>query len=196
MNCITHNQEPAVSTCNNCSVGLCSTCVREAFKIDNKALCKECTLSTFDNILNEFQQELGGIKFKKIIWTIILALGIIVGIFMFIDGLEHNNLSFFSFVPSFFIWGLAGFWDRQKRKIEYENSKTVTEATRDGIMERDMYNNGSIFIVWIFKLFIVVIRGIFFPIFYIIFMISGENKILKNIENLQARKAFYENYTI
>lgn len=68
---------------------------------------------------------------------------------MLIDGLKYNNLSFFSFVPSFFIWGLAGFWDRQKRKFEYKNSKTTTEDTRDGMIQRDKYNDGFIFIVWI-----------------------------------------------
>ena len=35
MNCIVHNQESAVSTCTNCYVGLCSVCIKEAFKIDN-----------------------------------------------------------------------------------------------------------------------------------------------------------------
>lgn len=122
-----------------------------------------------------------------------MALGIIVGVIMLMDGLRYNNLSFLSFAPSFFIWGLAGFWDRQKRKFEYENSKTASESVRDGMIQRDMYKNGSIFIVWIFKLFIVVFRGIFFPIFYIVFMISGENKILKNIKYLNNQKASFEN---
>ncbi len=112
---------------------------------------------------------------------------------MLMDGLKYNNLSFLSFAPSFFIWALAGFWDRQKRKFEYENSKTATESICDGMMQRDMYKDGSIFIVWIFKLFIVVFRGIFFPVFYLIVMISGENKILKNIEDLKLQKASFEN---
>lgn len=65
MNCIVHNQESAVSTCTNCNVGLCSVCIKEAFKIDNKALCKECTLSFFDSNLQELQQLLESIRTKK-----------------------------------------------------------------------------------------------------------------------------------
>lgn len=47
--------------------------------------------------------------------------------------------------------------------------------------------------VWIFKLFIVVFHGIFFLVFYLIFIISDKNKILKNIEDLKNQKAIFEN---
>lgn len=62
----------------------------------------------------------------------------------------------------------------------------------DALLERDMYRDGSIFIVWGFKLFWVVIRGIFFPIFYIKFMILGEKEIKEQIKQTKEYKAALE----
>lgn len=110
-----------------------------------------------------------------------------------------SQLNSYTFLPAFFIWALAGFWDRQKRKAEYENSRTMKEAVREGIMERDMYRSNSIFTIMVhmFKLFfylsVTLIRGIFFPIFYLIFMINGGSEIRKNIEDLKIQKASFEN---
>ncbi|MCH5336132.1 MAG: hypothetical protein J1D99_01805 [Campylobacter sp.] len=92
----------------------------------------------------------------------------------------------------FFIWGLAGFWDRVKRKIDFEENQSSQSAMKNALREREMERDGSIFIVWGLKLVWVIIRGVFFPIFYIIFMIRGEKEIKEQIEQTQELKATLE----
>lgn len=60
---------------------------------------------------------------------------------------------------------------------------------KNALREREMERDGSIFIVWGLKLVWVIIRGVFFPIFYIIFMIRGEKEIKEQIEQMQELKA-------
>ena len=119
----------------------------------------------------------------------ILGLALAVN-YVFLDDSEYAL--FIKLIPSFFVWGFAGFWDRVKRNYDFEKNQSSKSAMSDALFERDMYNNGSIFIVWAFKLCWVAVRGIFFPIFYAILMIWGEKEINEQIAQAQEQKAALE----
>lgn len=144
MNCAFHNDFPAVVACQSCSVGLCNECMDKGLRIDNKPSCKKCSLDYVNNALDELNAESLKMKTKKIIWTIILVLGaafVIYDFFINPDGKQGL------FLVGFFIWGLAGFLDRVERKYNFERNQSSKNAMSDALLERDMYRDGSIFIV-------------------------------------------------
>lgn len=183
MNCVNHQEVVAVASCSHCGVGLCKECVGEFLKSDNKPLCKECSLKYVDEGLKELQEELSQLKTKKIIWSILLIVGLAALALTEIPTPNGGGVFF-----ACLIWSIAGFFDRAKRKIEYEKGRTQQSVMRDAMMERDAYNDGSIWIVWLFKLLFALIRGMFFPIFYAILMISGDKEIQSEIARLTELK--------
>ncbi|MCR6574104.1 hypothetical protein CINS5915_01980 [Campylobacter insulaenigrae] len=179
MNCINHNDVVSVSMCNHCNVGLCAECVNKFIKTDNKPLCKSCSILYIDNALDELNVSAKKNKTKKIIWTIILVFGVMV-YFMDIFHVGENNI-LLRLIPTFFIWGLAGFFERFKRDQENETFRTA-------LYKHEAYKNGSFMFDWIFRFCFAIIRGVFFPIFYILFMVNSDKNIKKDLEYVQGLK--------
>ena len=172
--------------------GLCKECNETALKIDYKPVCKSCTIQSISEYIQELRAELGKIKTKKIIWSVILAIGLVIGAFI---AFQEETLEITDFLLVFIVWGCAGFWERRKRHLEYQNNQSTVSAVRQGVFEGQMYKDGSILFYWfgqiLTKAVIFITRGLFFPIFYAIFMLTGERKLAaelksaeENVENL------------
>lgn len=183
MNCVNHQEIVAVASCNHCSVGLCKQCIDQFLRFDNKPLCKECSLKYVDEGLAELDNSLLQLRTKKIIWSIILLIGLV---FIVLAWLEPNGSdAIFKYLVGFFIWSLAGFSDRFQRN---ENRALDKSAMSEALLERDMYKDGTIWIAWLFKFAFAIIRGIFFPIFYALLMLNGNKKLHNEIANLKELK--------
>ncbi|EAI8430347.1 hypothetical protein JYE83_001522 [Campylobacter upsaliensis] len=182
MNCFNHNEKVAVGSCQNCNVGLCNECVTNAFKIDNKPICKPCHLVMVESYMTELKNDLANIKIKKIIWTILLIVGALGLIYPFFGG---TPLVFGNFLWAFFIWGFGGFVARFERSEKFNNSAAGVVQT---IKDRDMYKDGSIWIVWVFKFAFFILRGAFFPLFYLNLMLFGSIKLQNELKECEKIK--------
>ncbi|MCR2062892.1 hypothetical protein [Campylobacter helveticus] len=114
MNCFNHNDLVAVGACQNCGVGLCNECVSNAVKIENKPICKSCDLTRVESYIAELREELSKIKVKKIIWSVILALGCIALLFHLVGGTPFSIGQYF--FACFFL-GFCWIYGKSSKKI-------------------------------------------------------------------------------
>ncbi|ELS3708369.1 hypothetical protein QPP40_001100 [Campylobacter upsaliensis] len=182
MNCFNHNEKVAVGACQNCNVGLCNECITNAFKIDNKPICKPCHLTMVENYIVELKKELSQITLKKIIWSVILAIGCIVLLSPFAEGI---SFSVEHYLIACFIWAFAGFAERAQKKLEFENTAA---GVREKLEENRMYADNIIWIVWIFKFAFFILRGAFFPLFYLNLMLFGSIKLQNELKECEKIK--------
>lgn len=182
MNCFNHNDLVAVGACQNCGVGLCNECVSNAVKIENKPICKSCDLTRVESYIAELREELSKIKVKKIIWSVILALGCIALLSHLVVGTPFSIGQYFF---ACFFWAFAGFTERAQRRLEFENSAAGIRAKFD---EEREYRDNTIWVTWAFKFAFFLIRGAFFPIFYANLMLFGTKKIQNEPKECEAYK--------
>lgn len=81
-----------------------------------------------------------------------------------------------------FSFGVLGaFWLGLK---EVKILTIVTQAIKDC----DMYKDGSIWIVWVFKFAFFILRGAFFPLFYLNLMLFGSIKLQNELKECEKIK--------
>ncbi|WP_394909157.1 hypothetical protein [uncultured Helicobacter sp.] len=183
MNCITHNDVPAVASCQHCNVGLCSECVHSFLQTDNKPLCKNCSKVYVDANLEMLHSELAGLKTKKIIWSIILVLGALLIVFDITSATSSGLM-----IVGILVWSLAGFIDRFRKKRE---NPDVQWAIKSSVIEGNLLARGdsTIWFYWLgnflVTLTIMLIRGIFFPFFYLYFMLTADKKVKTEIARIK-----------
>ena len=186
MNCIIHNDSPAVGTCGKCGCGICSACVQNSIKAEgiDKPVCKNCAIEGISLYIEYLKTLLKATRTKKIVWTAILFVGacFVVGGYI---GIPTNPNAPFYFMAGIIIWALAGFTDR----ILVE--KSGGEQLQDAMVWRDaMVGHNYVWGFWLGKFIFWAVkslmRGIFFPFVYAHFMIMGQKDIQKQIAEQQA----------
>lgn len=77
MNCIIHNDTPAVGSCGKCGCGICSACVQNSIKADgiDKPVCVNCAVEGVGLYVEYLKTLLKATRTKKIVWTAILLVG-------------------------------------------------------------------------------------------------------------------------
>ncbi|EMI4816110.1 hypothetical protein V6N98_001558 [Campylobacter upsaliensis] len=95
------------------------------------------------------------------------------------------SLCLWKFFMGFFHLGFWGFLARFERSENFNNSAAgVTQAIKDC----DMYKDGSIWIVWVFKFAFFILRGAFFPLFYLNLMLFGSIKLQNELKECEKIK--------
>ncbi len=191
MNCIIHNDSPAVGACGKCGCGICSLCVQNSIKAEgiDKPICKNCAIEGISLHIEYLKTLLKSIRTKKIIWTAILLIGayfVVYGyliVYGYIGTPNDSNTPWY-FMFGIIIWASAGFTDRILIK------KSDREQLEDAMVWRDaMVGHNYVwgfwlgkFLFWMMKGFL---RGMFFPFVYAYFMIMGAKNIEKEIAEQQ-----------
>ena len=188
MNCIKHNDVVAVGSCGKCNVGLCTECINDAVRDDdNKPMCQKCTLDVvIDPHIAYLQKTIDNIKQKRIIWSILLVVGaVFVGYGLLSDSLAEYI--------GFLVWGCAGFTERastgnQSLEKSLENAH-YNAVARHRIESGDPAAigaaGGKVLGTIMGKTFVWIMRGVFFPIVYLIFMLTGVKKLKKELADMQ-----------
>lgn len=178
MNCIKHNDVVAVGSCGKCNAGLCTECINDAVRDDdNKPMCQKCTLDVvIDPHIAFLQTALGQITQKRIVWSIILVIGAALGM------LGYFSDSVMYIIIGILVWSCAGFSDRMLARANQSAEDAHYNALARHRMESDgAYLLGSM----IGKIIVWLLRGIFFPIVYLIFMLTGVKKLKKELADMQ-----------
>lgn len=203
MNCIVHNDVAAVNTCGVCNGGLCPECVRLGLTYGDKYVCETCFVSKVSNHLEYLNMINSKVKRQKIVWSVILALGVVVGVAMFIGGMiKGDDKSLADGLTSglaftIIIWGFASFF--RVRELLPEKIRDVSWEIRDEIQTQRMIADNSIWFYWLFQIAWAICKfvmyGAFFPFFYLklIFMTQKEiNEVIAEnqgwLDNLASRK--------
>lgn len=207
MNCIVHNDVAAVNTCGVCNGGLCPECVRLGLTYGDKYVCETCFVSKVSNHLEYLNMINGKVKRQKIVWSVILALGVVAMVAIFISIMfENSGRSFgekvlgglgLGYFDAAIIWGFASFF--RVRELLPEKIRDVSWEIRDEIQTQRMIADNSIWFYWLFQIawaiFKFVMYGAFFPFFYLklIFMTQKEiNEVIAEnqgwLDNLASRK--------
>lgn len=178
MNCIKHNDVVAVGSCGKCNVGLCTECINDAMRDDdNKPMCQKCTLDVvIDPHIAYLQTALGQIAQKRIVWSVILVIGLALGV------LGYFSDSVMYIIIGILVWSCAGFSDRMLARA----NQSAEDAHYNALARHRMETDGSYLLgSMIGKVIGWLLRGIFFPIVYLIFMLTGVKKLKKELADMQ-----------
>ena len=187
MNCIIHNDTPAVGNCGKCGFGICSKCVQNSVPMqDGKTYCKNCATQSISLYIDYLKAQLGKVRTKKIVWTAILAIGGILLIYGIASGGSNPDAGFY-FLGGLLVWACAGATDRLIASAQ----KSESEKFEDALLWRDaMVGHNYVYGVWFVKYIIwaikVSFRIGFFPFFYAYFMLMGAKNLNKEIAEQQA----------
>lgn len=188
MNCIIHNDTPAVGSCGKCGCGICSACVQNSIKADgiDKPVCVNCAVEGISIYIENAKAVLSKINVKKTIWTAILLVGAlcIIGGFVNMGKNADDTAAVFTIIFGVFVWASGGFTERF-------TEKSVEQQIADGMMTRDALRGDNYvwfvylgkFITWFIKN---MFRGLIFPIIYAHFMIWGTKELKAQIAEQQA----------
>lgn len=178
MNCIIHNDTPAVGSCGKCGCGICSACVQNSIKADgiDKPVCVNCAVEGVGLYVEYLKTLLKATRTKKIVWTAILLVCGFVS--------TSPDAPWF-FIGAIIVWASAGFTDR----ILVE--KSGGEQIQDAMVWRDaMVGHNYVWGFWLGKFIFWAVkgltRGMFFPFVYGYFMLMGQKDIEKQIAEQQA----------
>lgn len=184
MNCIIHNDTPAVGSCGKCGCGICSACVQNSIKADgiDKPVCVNCAVEGVGLYIEYLKTLLKATRTKKIVWTAILLVGALLLICGFVS--TSPDAPWF-FIGAIIVWASAGFTDR----ILVE--KSGGEQIQDAMVWRDaMVGHNYVWGFWLGKFIFWAVkgltRGMFFPFVYGYFMLMGQKDIEKQIAEQQA----------
>lgn len=72
-----------------------------------------------------------------------------------------------------------------KKKLEFENTAA---GVREKLEENRMYADNTIWVVWIFKFGFFILRGAFFPLFYLNLMLFGSIKLQNELKECEKIK--------
>ncbi len=72
-----------------------------------------------------------------------------------------------------------------KKKLEFENTAA---GVREKLEENRMYADNTIWVVWIFKFAFFILRGAFFPLFYLNLMLFGSIKLQNELKECEKIK--------
>ena len=188
MNCIIHNDTPAVGNCGQCGCGICKECVQNSIRAEgiDKPICNNCAIEGVSIWVENARARLKGLKTKKIIWTIILVIGafcIISGLVNLAQGVDGANVAL-PIIVGILVWAGAGFTERF-------TEKSVEQQITDGMVARDaLRGDNYVWFVYLGRLIAWFIknmfRGLIFPIIYARFMISGSKELQNQINEQQA----------
>lgn len=188
MNCIIHNDTPAVGSCGKCGCGICSACVQNSIKADgiDKPVCVNCAVEGVGLYVEYLKTLLKATRTKKIVWTAILLVGAFLLICGFVDMGKNadDTAAVFTIIFGVFVWACAGFTERF-------TEKSVEQQITDGMVARDALRGDNYvwfvylgkFITWFIKN---MFRGLIFPIIYAHFMIWGTKELKAQIAEQQA----------
>ena len=185
MNCIIHNDTPAVGNCGKCGFGICSKCVQNSVPMqDGKTYCKNCATQSISLYIDYLKAQLGKVRTKKIVWTAILAIGGILLIYGIASG-ESNPDAVWSILGGIVVWACAGATDR------FLIEKSEAQKFEDALVWRDaMVGHNYVWGFWLGKFLFwatkALYRGLFFPLFYAYFMLMGAKNLNKEIAEQQA----------
>ncbi len=187
MNCIIHNDTPAVGNCGQCGCGICKECVQNSIRAEgiDKPLCNNCAIEGISIWVQNAKARLKGLKTKKVIWTTILVIGAIC----VISGLSvmrdiEGGAGEITIIMGILVWAAAGFTERF-------TEKSVEQQITDGMMSRDaLRGDNYVWFVYLGRLIAWFIknmfRGLIFPIIYARFMIWGSKELQRAIDEQEA----------
>ncbi len=187
MNCVKHNDAPGVALCDQCGVGLCGECVQNALRVENRPWCDQCVVADTQAYKQNLEAAIKAFKRKRIIWTVILVLGLV---FLLLPSGEFIE----RVLVCLFFWGLGGFFTRlEKAQIARQNQDTQT-AIHNAMLDRDLERSGAIWVVWAFKYAWFFVRACFFPLVYIwVVFIQGTKELEAEIARCDEMIATYSN---
>ena len=112
MNCIIHNDTPAVGSCGKCGCGICSACVQNSIKADgiDKPVCVNCAVEGVGLYVEYLKTLLKATRTKKIVWTAILLVGAFLLIcgFVWRDAMVGHNYVWGFWLGKFIFWAVKG----------------------------------------------------------------------------------------
>lgn len=175
MNCYQHSDQPAVATCANCGVGLCTDCVNKSYyAIDNKPLCHSCNLTIAESELRRLKKEKTWTTVKLCFVVVFMVLGIII---FLTSGDLMNGWIYFGLggIPSAF------------RSTRQTREQRYAEAVHDRVSPGDSLFASLIF--FIVRLFIILAIA---PIASLYLSISNAIRLKKNKKQLQETEEAYQ----
>lgn len=183
MNCANHSDVVAVSSCGLCNCGICKECMEKAIRMENgKLYCKNCAFDAISTAIEGLNTQLYNIVGKKIIWSVILALGVCAMIGGSISEAISGRGDYSGWIiVGVLIWACAGVTDRVLNKKE----KSVQDSVYDANMLKDN-PFAYIMINLVFWLIKALCRGVIFPFIYIHFMLRGAKDLNDKIAEQQA----------
>lgn len=162
--------------------GICSKCFSKIEKDqNNKPICLYCSKKLIEDHIEFLTKALGKVATQKIFWTIALVIGALM-IFLGFASQGKGDGHVLTFI-GILVWAIPGAINRMNAEEERVANLSQKEAMREAIRnEKDSSSLGGVIGIVLGKLIIWTVRGVFFPIFYTLFMINGKKQIESEIK--------------